>query len=112
VCGEIRAIREVRAAPAERKPAPATPGTPSDPDTGPVVGSVAQFRFGRGNGEGWKLGGAAGTAEMQDRLGETSYEVTIVMDSGERRTLRRRDGNRFHVGQRVALRSGEIEPTQ
>ena len=32
------------------------------------------------------------------------------MDVGERRTLQRRDGNRFHVGQRVALRAGELEP--
>jgi outer membrane lipoprotein SlyB len=47
---------------------------------------------------------------MQRRLGDTYYELTVVMDGGERRTLQRRDGNRFHVGQRVALRSGELEP--
>ena len=58
---------------------------------------------------GWTFG-AAGTPEMQARLGETTYEVTVAMDMGERRVLQRRDGNRFHVGQRVALRSGELEP--
>ena len=47
---------------------------------------------------------------MQARLGEIYYEVTVAMDGGERRTVQRRDGNRFHVGQRVALRSGELEP--
>jgi len=47
---------------------------------------------------------------MQAALGETTYEITVAMDMGEKRTLRRRDGNRFHVGQRVALRSGELEP--
>jgi hypothetical protein len=47
---------------------------------------------------------------MRRRLGEIYYEVTVVMDGGERRTVERRDGNRFHVGQRVALRSGELEP--
>ena len=34
------------------------------------------------------------------------------MDSGDKRTLERKDGNRFYVGQRVALRSGELEPMQ
>ena len=47
---------------------------------------------------------------MQARLGDTTYEVTVAMDMGERRVLQRRDGNRFHVGQRVALRAGELEP--
>jgi hypothetical protein len=31
------------------------------------------------------------------------------MDSGERRSVLRRDGARFRVGQRVTLRSGELE---
>ena len=111
VCGEVRAIREVSAAPAPAasKPAPGSVGTPSDLHTGPVVGSVAQFRFDAGRGGDWNFG-AAGTPEMQTRLGETYYELTVVMDAGERRTLQRKDGNRFHVGQRVALRAGELEP--
>jgi outer membrane lipoprotein SlyB len=73
-----------------------------------VVGTVAQFHFGGGKGD-WTFG-AAGTPELQARLGETTYEVTVAMDSGDRRTLQRKDGNRFHVGQRVALRGGELEP--
>jgi len=110
VCGEIRSIREVNAGGGSPKPAPTTPGSPSGLDTGPVVGTVAQFHFGSGGqSEGWSFG-AAGTPEMQTRLGETSYEITVAMDMGERRTLQRRDGNRFHVGQRVALRQGELEP--
>lgn len=106
VCGEIRSIREIhdRADAKER----ATPGSPSGLDSGPVVGTVAQFHFGKNEGS-WTFG-AAGTPEMQSRLGETIYEVTVAMDMGERRVLQRRDGNRFHVGQRVALRSGELEP--
>ena len=108
VCGEIRAIREVGAVPAAEKPSTASVGTAYGLDTPPVVGTVAQFRFGGGDGN-WSFG-AAGTPEMQARLGETYYEVTVAMDAGERRTLQRKDGNRFHVGQRVALRAGEIEP--
>jgi outer membrane lipoprotein SlyB len=46
---------------------------------------------------------------MQAQLGESSYEISVQMDSGERRDVLRRDGSRFRVGQRVTLRSGEIE---
>lgn len=110
VCGEIRAIREVSAAPAGGQRVPSTPGTSSGLDTGPVVGTVAQFHWGKGEGN-WHFG-AAGTPEMQTRLGQTYYEVTVAMDSGDKRTVQRKDGNRFYVGQRVALRSGELEPMQ
>jgi hypothetical protein len=113
VCGEVRSVREVGAPPADpRFSSGSSVGSASGLDTPPVVGTVAAFSFGRGSesaGQGWRFG-AAGTPEMQARLGETSYEITVAMDSGERRTLLRRDGNRFHVGQRVALRAGELEP--
>jgi len=109
VCGEIRSIREVSSSDLGQRPAATTPGSPQGLDTGPVVGSVAQFHFGGEKTERWTFG-AAGTPEMQARLGETTYEVTVAMDMGERRVLQRRDGNRFHVGQRVALRAGELEP--
>jgi hypothetical protein len=111
VCGEIRSIREVNESAADRlnERLRTTPGSASDLDTGPVVGTVAEFRFDRGRAEGWTFG-AAGTPEMQARLGETTYEITVAMDVGENRTLQRRDGSRFRVGQRVALRSGELEP--
>ena len=111
VCGEIRAIREVSAAPPERAPAQTAVGTPSGLDTGPVVGTVAQFQFGRGVDSRWSFG-AAGTPEMQTRFAATYYEVVVAMDTGDKRTVQRRDVNRFYVGQRVALRSGEIEPMQ
>ena len=109
VCGEIRSVREIGAQ--QRDSTPRQVGSPSGLDSGPagpVVGTVAQFHFGPGP-ERWTFG-AAGTPELQARLGETTYEVTVAMDSGEKRTLQRRDGHRFHVGQRVALRQGEIEP--
>jgi len=108
VCGEVRSIREVHDA-GTGAAARTTPGSPQGLDTGPVVGTVAEFRFDRGRAEGWTFG-AAGTPEMQARLGETTYEVTVAMDVGESRTLRTREAHRFHIGQRVALRGGELEP--
>ena len=109
VCGEIRGVREVSGVRDHQERAAEPVGTRSGLDTPPVVGSVAQFNFGAEKGERWTFG-AAGTPEVQARLGETTYEVTVLMDSGERHTLQRRDGNRFRVGQRVALRQGELEP--
>ena len=108
VCGEVRSIREVNEGVVQPR-TPATVGTSSGLDTDPVVGTVAQFRFDRGRAEGWTFG-AAGTPEMQTRLGQTTYEVTVAMDVGENRTLRTREAHRFHVGQRVAVRGGELEP--
>ena len=108
VCGEIRGIREVGGL-KEKTSEPV--GTRGGLDTPPVVGTVAQFHFGAEKGERWTFG-AAGTPEMQARLGETYYEITVAMDSGDKRTVERKDGNRFYVGQRVALRSGELEPMQ
>jgi len=110
VCGEIRAVREVSGSRIAHKTSSGV-GTQSGLDTAPVVGTVAQFHFGGGKSEGWSFG-AAGTPEMQARLGETYYEITVAMDSGDKRTVERKDGNRFYVGQRVALRSGELEPMQ
>ena len=47
---------------------------------------------------------------MQARLGQTTYEVTVAMDVGEIRSVRTREAHRFRIGQRVALRGGELEP--
>jgi hypothetical protein len=111
VCGEVRSIREVSALrPQTAEPRePGQVGTTSALDTPPVVGTVARFEFDRDRPDSWHLG-AAGTPEMRQRLGEVYYEVVVAMDGGERRTVERRDGSRFYVGQRVALRSGGLEP--
>lgn len=110
VCGEVRFIREINeSAAAQPRPAPTAVGTSSGLDTDPVVGTVAQFHFDRGRSEGWTFG-AAGTPEMQERLGQTTYEITVAMDAGENRTVRTREAHRYHIGQRVAVRGGQLEP--
>lgn len=111
-CGEIRSIREVHVGRTQPKQAgvPAESiGSQPGTDDWRVVGAVAILPFGSGkDDERWRAG-AVGTPEMQSQLGETSYEIAVAMDGGERRTLQRRDGLRFHVGQRVTLRTGELE---
>jgi hypothetical protein len=110
-CGEIRSIREIhvgRTAPVPNAAPGDSIGSRPGTDDWRVVGAVAYLPFGSRNDEEWRVG-AVGTPEMQSQLGETSYEIAIAMDSGERRSVQRRDGLRFHVGQRVTLRTGEIE---
>ncbi|HKW38502.1 MAG TPA: hypothetical protein VJO54_11895 [Burkholderiales bacterium] len=111
-CGEIRSIREIhvgRATPVQSGVPAESLGSQAGTDAWRVVGTVAVLPFGGGkDDERWRVG-AVGTPEMQSQLGETSYEITVAMDSGERRSLQRRDGLRFHVGQRVTLRTGELE---
>ena len=70
---------------------------------------MARFHFGGASPGTWTFG-AAGTPEMQTRLGQSSYEIVVAMDIGESRTVRRSDVHRFSVGQRVALRGGELQP--
>jgi len=113
-CGEIRSIREVnvgRTAGVRSSLATEQTGSQSPVnDEGRLVGAVVYLPLGAGTqNDGWRFG-AAGTPEMQARLNDSSYEITVLMDSGERRAIQRRDGSRFQVGQRVTLRSGELEP--
>ena len=112
VCGEIRSIREVhigRKTPVQTGMPVEHIGSQPGSDDWRVVGTVAYLPLGTGKSdEGWRVG-AVGTPEMQSQLGESSYEITVAMDSGERRTFQRRDGSRFHAGQRVTLRTGELE---
>jgi hypothetical protein len=109
VCGEIRSIREVHVGRAPAAQAGVPTGASPATDDWRVVGAVAYLPLGQGtNGERWRLG-AVGTPEMQDQFGESSYEIMVLMDGGERRTIQRRDGSRFKLGQRVRLRGGELE---
>jgi hypothetical protein len=103
VCGEIRSIREIyvgfQAAPAGANPSADAPQ---------VVGNVLSLPFGPGKNDGPRVG-TAGTPEMNARFAESSFEIAIRMDNGERRMLQRRDGNKFQVGDRVTVRSGQLE---
>jgi len=112
VCGEVRSVREVHVGrtPSMQAGLPiehvgARPGT----EDWRLVGAVAYLPLDASkNDEGWRVG-AVGTPEMQGQFGEGSYEITVLMDSGDRRVIQRRDGSRFQVGQRVRLRGGELE---
>ena len=98
VCGEISSIREVLIQ-ANRNPVGGQP-------TGQLVfGAVVLVPFGPGGAEQPYVGGV-GTQEMAERLGNTTYEVTVRMDTGERQTLHLRDGGSYRVGERVTVSGG------
>ena len=84
-------------------------GTQSALDQGPLVGAVVYMPTGPSSPDTVNFG-AAGTAEMQPWLSESSVEVIVTMDDGERRTFRPRNPERFHPGQRVTVRYGDLEP--
>lgn len=113
--GVVHSIREIHLGNARPDPLASQQkqqpvGLPSDLDQGPLVGSVASRSFGRQPDEPkWKFG-AAGTSEMQARMAQNGYEVVVTMDDGEKRVFRPRDPTRFGIGQRVSVRSGELEP--
>lgn len=100
VCGEISSIREVRIQ-KDRNPA-------SGPVGGQLVfGAVILVPFGQGGAEQPYVGGV-GTTEMAERLGNTTYEVTVRMDNGERQTVQLRDGASYRVGERVTVSGGML----
>lgn len=100
VCGEISSIREVIIQ-ANRNPVGGQP-------TGQLVfGAVVLVPFGPGGAEQPYVGGV-GTQEMAERLGNTTYEVTVRMDSGERQTVHLRDGGSYRIGERVTVSGGML----
>ena len=84
-------------------------GTQSALDQGPLVGAVVYMPVGPSSPDKWNFG-AAGTPEMQPWLSDGALEVVVTMEDGERRTFRPRNPERFHPGQRVTVRYGELEP--
>jgi hypothetical protein len=84
-------------------------GTQSALDQSPLVGAVVYMPVGPSSPDTLNFG-AAGTPEMQPWLSDAALEVLVTMEDGERRTFRPRNPERFHPGQRVTLRYGELEP--
>jgi len=106
-CGTVRSIREQSRA----RPLPACAGallTPagSDPFSGQnLVGGIYVADF----ADGKPYAGGVGTPEMRERFGDTTYEITVRLDDGGFRTIERRDGGRFRVGDRVRFEGTELQ---
>lgn len=101
VCGEISSIREV-VIQANRNPVGGQP-------TGQLAfGAVILLPFGEPGRPEQAYVGGVGTQEMAERLGNTTYEITVRMDTGERQTVHLRDGGSYRVGERVTVSGGML----
>ena len=100
---EINTVRGVAAAPATPGPGTADPGNPTQQN---LIGAVIYLPLG-GQGADKPYIGPVGTPEMYARLRETTYEVTVRMDDGSARFVRRPDATAYGVGDRVRWIGGD-----
>jgi hypothetical protein len=103
-CGRIVSIREistVRGLPAGAvSPVPGGGGDPGNPTQQNLIGAVIYLPLG-GQAPDKPYIGGVGTPEMYARLSETTYEVTVQLDDGSYRFVRRADATLYAVGDRV-----------
>ena len=109
-CGVVRSVREVHRRadrPAYRSPA----GDAAGPPESRVVGAVMVLPFGAGYSPSSSRAfvGGYGTPEMNERMGELSYEIAVRMDDYTLRTVDQRDGGQFTIGDRVRVSDGRVE---
>lgn len=113
-CGRILSIREISTtrgpSPATLSPVPGGGGDPTNPNQQNLIGAVIYLPLGGQSGDKPYIGGV-GTPEMYARMRETTYEVTVKLDDGTFRFVRRPDaGAAFAVGDRVRwIGSDELE---
>ena len=104
-CGRIISIREIsttRGLPAGTvSPVPGGGSDPTNPNQQNLIGAVIYLPLGGQHADKPYIGGV-GTPEMYARMRETTYEVTVKLDDGTFRFVRRPDaGAVFAVGDRV-----------
>ncbi|MGZ5096011.1 MAG: hypothetical protein ACXWCH_33280 [Burkholderiales bacterium] len=107
-CAVVRSIREVH----KRRDSPVSRTSTAGSTMGNerVIGAViVMMPFGPGSSEATSFVGGVGTPEAQERLGELSYEVTLRMADGTLRTVERREGRQYQVGDRVRVTEGRWE---
>jgi hypothetical protein len=107
-CGRIASIREISSSreptgDALRVPGGGEQGNPTQQN---LVGAVIYLPLGGERTDRPYIGGV-GTPEMYARLRETTYQITLRMDDGTFRFVRRPDGGSFGVGDRVRWLGGD-----
>jgi outer membrane lipoprotein SlyB len=108
-CGRILSIREIntdRGLPAASvSPVPGG-GGPGNPAQQNLIGAVIYLPLGGEKADKPYVGGV-GTPEMYARLRDTTYEITVRLDDGSYRFVRRADATLYGVGDRVRWIGGD-----
>ena len=102
-CGVVLSVREIhrrREASVERT------GTPLGGSDRVIGAVIVVMPFGPGSAEAKPVVGAVGTPDMQERMGELSYEVTLRMSDGSLRRFERREGRQYTAGDYVRVSDG------
>jgi hypothetical protein len=106
-CGIIRAIREVQS----QRPVPVPQAIQNDPTNRGgygsdfAIGAVVALPIEPGR----SYVGGVGTPEMRERFAETTYDVVVRLDNGGYTSLKRSDGARYQVGDRVRVKGNDME---
>ena len=108
-CGRILSIREVTVERTPYVPAPLQgDGVGHAPGMRErnLVGAVLVLPIGQGSEA---FVGGVGTPEMNQRFQDTEFEIMVRLDDGSLHQVRRPDGPRYRVGDRVRLQGIQLE---
>lgn len=109
-CGVVRTIREIRTERKLSRPdiyvtSPQYLDTrPNDP---PNIGPVLSLSWGRNDQTQARIG-AVGSAEMQQRFTEITYEVIVRFDDGRFGSIEQDDASDLRVGDRVVVADRKV----
>lgn len=110
-CGVLRSVREVRTERKGRAPdvyVTSPQYQDARPFDKPLIGPAISFSWGAGSSTQPKIG-AVGSPEMQQRLIDVSYEITIRFDDGRFGLFDQDNADGLRPGDRVRVVKGRVE---
>ena len=110
-CGVLRSVREVRTERKGRTPdvyVTSPQYQDARPFDKPLIGPAITFSWGAGSSTQPKIG-AVGSPEMQQRLIDISYEITIRFDDGRFGLFDQDNADGLRPGDRVRVVKGRVE---
>jgi len=115
-CGVLRSVREVRTERKGRAPdvyVTSPQYQDARPFDKPLIGPAISLSWGAGSSTQPKIG-AVGSPEMQQRLIDISYEITIRFDDGRFGLFDQDNADGLRPGDRVRVVNGRVErmPTE
>jgi len=110
-CGVLRSVREVRTERKGRVPdvyVTSPQYQDARPFDKPLIGPAISLSWGAGSSTQPKIG-AVGSPEMQQRLIDISYEITVRFDDGRFGLFDQDNADGLRPGDRVRVANGRVE---